>query len=385
METPRPRTSMNGSFVLGLGTLLLLGLPLLGIAMAGKPVAMYVEFPPRTATVEHAEFSWPVFLGFSGLILGALAPFAFRLTRGPSSPAERPVAGSTASHRPFPWWGWGALGWTAGIWFLAWTRFEWMAPYQSLTFTPLWIGYILVVNALAWRRGGTSLLVERPGAFAALFPASAVLWWVFEYLNRFVQNWSYHGVDDLTPWTYFLQATLPFSTVLPAVVGTQHLLITVPRLSSGLDQGPAVTISQPRRFAGTLLLLAGAGLLGLGVWPNVLFPLVWMAPLVILAALQGLAGQPTVFDSLGQGDWRRIWTAAVAALVCGAFWELWNWRSLAHWTYAIPYVDRYHLFAMPLLGYAGYLPFGLECLVVADMIVGARWTVHPIVARRSAW
>jgi hypothetical protein len=33
-------------------------------------------------------------------------------------------------------------------------------------------------------------------------------------------------------------------------------------------------------------------------------------------------------------------------------------------------VDRYHLFAMPLLGYGGYLPFGLECLVVGCMVVG---------------
>jgi hypothetical protein len=92
-------------------------------------------------------------------------------------------------------------------------------------------------------------------------------------------------------------------------------------------------------------------------------------------SLQVLAGQRTMFEPLRHGDWRSLWTAALAALVCGFFWELWNWQSLAHWSYAIPYVDRFPLFAMPLLGYAGYLPFGLECLAIADL-VQARWPPH---------
>lgn len=47
---------------------------------------------------------------------------------------------------------------------------------------------------------------------AALFPASAVMWWLFEYLNQFVRNWYYAGVVASGDWDYFLQATLPFST-----------------------------------------------------------------------------------------------------------------------------------------------------------------------------
>ncbi|HBH80389.1 MAG TPA: hypothetical protein DDY39_11240, partial [Nitrospira sp.] len=62
-----------------------------------------------------------------------------------------------------------------------------------------------------------------------------------------------------------------------------------------------------------------------------------------------------------------IGVPALAALICGIFWELWNWKSLAHWEYALPFVHRFPLFEMPLLGYAGYLPFGLECVVVADL------------------
>ena len=59
----------------------------------------------------------------------------------------------------------------------------------------------------------------------------------------------------------------------------------------------------------------------------------------------------------------------LAALVCGFFWEMWNFYSLARWTYSIPYVQRFHLFEMPILGYGGYLPFGLECLVVGTLVI----------------
>ncbi len=42
-------------------------------------------------------------------------------------------------------------------------------------------------------------------------------------------------------------------------------------------------------------------------------------------------------------------------------WELWNAFSSPRWAYAVPYVDRFPLFAMPTVGYTGYLPFGPVC------------------------
>jgi hypothetical protein len=68
-----------------------------------------------------------------------------------------------------------------------------------------------------------------------------------------------------------------------------------------------------------------------------------------------------------------MWLAAVAALLCGLCWEMWNSRSMVHWEYAIPSVHGFKLFEMPLLGYAGYLPFGLECLAVVTLVF-PQWT-----------
>jgi hypothetical protein len=31
-------------------------------------------------------------------------------------------------------------------------------------------------------------------------------------------------------------------------------------------------------------------------------------------------------------------------------------------------VQRFHVFEMPLLGYAGYLPFGVECALIMQLV-----------------
>jgi len=88
----------------------------------------------------------------------------------------------------------------------------------------------------------------------------------------------------------------------------------------------------------------------------------------VSAGLQALMKEPHVFSQIAKGDWSGAVSAALAATVCGGFWEMWNWFSLAKWEYSIPLVHRFQIFEMPLLGYAGYLPFGLECAVIGSMV-----------------
>ena len=412
---------------------LLIGLPLLGVILVGKPLALYLEFPPVTRYVEHAPFSWPFFLGTAVFVIVAVAPLLIRVVTsrptphpsGPSphsslltphacrisslassraasvainardavdafdspAPSRHPL-GTSLDHRlsptqhsalstqhsfsAFPWWGWVGLGITSLAWLLAWNRFPWLGDLQSHTFTPLWIGYILVINALAFKRTGHCMMLDRPPHFLSLFLLSAAFWWFFEYLNRFVQNWYYVGASEFTATEYFWYATLPFSTVLPAVLSTSDWLATYHRLSAGLDQWWPMQVRQPTIVGWVVLVLAMVGLMGIGVWPDYLFPLLWVSPLLIITSLQAVSGEETIFSCVVRGDWRPIWLPALAALICGFFWELWNYRSLAHWEYAVPFVHRFQIFEMPLLGYAGYLPFGLECVVIAGLLPGRR-------------
>jgi len=344
---------------------MLVGLPPLGVRMGGGSLAPYLEFPPRSRFIAHAPFSWAAFSLIGLLAAVCIAPLAKSLVRSepPAAPAPGPFR--------FPWWGWAGVFLGLVAWILAWTRFAWFAALQPHTFPMLWGAFILVVNGFTRRRSGSCPMTARPGAFAALFPVSAAFWWFFEYLNRFVQNWYYSGVD-YPPFTYFCLATLSFATVLPAVLSVRDWLLSFPAVYSVLSgrRLPA-RYASPAAARGALAA-AGAGLLLTGAAPNAGFPFLWLSPLVAMLAFQVQAGSCRMVNDACQGAWGRLAAAALAGLVCGFFWELWNCGSLARWSYSVPLVDRFHLFAMPLLGYAGYLPFGLECALIGDAVLFGR-------------
>jgi hypothetical protein len=338
-------------------------LPLLGAAAAGKPLAPYLQFPPKTPDILHAPFSLPVFLGLALFVLAATVPLYFRLLRRAESPAPREPA------RTFPWWGWGGAGLGAAAWIVAWNRFPWMGGLQAHTFTPLWVSFILVVNALLHRRTGRSLLLSRTRGFLLLFPASAAFWWSFEYLNRFVGNWRYVGGVEFGAAEYFLFATLPFSTVLPAVLSARELLLSYPRFDAAFRGLAPFLPRRPREIAAAALLISCMGLLAVGIVPDVVFPLVWVAPPLLLISVSALRGEAHSLSGIARGDRRTFAASSLAALLCGFFWEMWNYGSAVIWVYDIPYVDAFHLFEMPILGYAGYLPFGILCAQVGDRLL----------------
>jgi hypothetical protein len=343
--------------VLAIGSALTWAMPLAGLLASGRPVARYIGFPPRTAYAPHAAFSWTVFSVLCLPVFAVVALYAVALARA------RPRAVAEPS-RSFPWWGWAGLALIAIGWTLAWSGGFLPVPWRTQTFTLLWLGYVLVLNGLARRRTGRALLTEHPRWFLALFPVSAGYWWLFEYLNQFVANWSYGGVRASDTWCYFIQASVPFSTVLPAVASTWAWLALHPRLDA-----PALpALRAPRGLAWPALAAGILVLAGLGLWPQALFPFLWIGPLLVLAALQRLLTGEALLAPLARGDWRPLLQPALAALMCGFFWELWNFGSLAKWRYSIPYVGRFHVFEMPLLGYAGYLPFGIECALVLDLL-----------------
>lgn len=342
---------------------LVLLLPLAGAAAAGKPLGFYLRFPPQTPDLPHAPFSWPVFLGLALVIAASTAPLVLRFLRG------RGQVAASGPAEPFPWWGWVGLAAGAAAWVAAWSRFPWMGELQAHTFTPLWLSFIVVVNALLHRRTGRSLLLSKTRRFLLLFPASAAFWWSFEYLNRFVGNWRYVGGREFGAGEYFLFATLPFSTVLPAVLSVRELVLSYPRFDASFRDWRRFSPGRPRAAAAAALSFSCAGLLGVGFAPDLVYPLVWVAPPLLLLSLAALRGRPHALSGIAAGDWRGFCASCAAALFCGFFWEMWNSGSAVKWVYDVPYVDAFHIFEMPVLGYAGYLPFGILCAQVGEMLL----------------
>jgi hypothetical protein len=261
------------------------------------------------------------------------------------------------------------LAWPAN-WFLAGLR-------SHLLFFPLWLGYILAVDALVLMRKNTSLLMRSfrdgkgIGKFAGLFIVSAPAWWLFEALNWRVQNWHYLGRDCFTDFQYALFATVSFSTVMPAVFGTAELVGTF----SFIRRFKAGPIIYPTRKIIVSFFILGISMLAvLLAWPQYFFPLLWLSVFFIIEPINIILGYPSLTDFTKRGDWRPIISLWLGCLICGFFWEMWNYWSYPKWTYTIPYVDFWHVFEMPLLGYAGYIPFSLELFVLYHLMTGLlRW------------
>lgn len=338
-------------------------LPLLGAWMGGRFTPELFQFPPRLAIPsDYPRFSWAA----CALIVAAAAAVVI-----PWIQIRRPAAGveKTKSGRRFPWWGQVAIAWTLAWWGVAWTRWPLFDAVRPFTFFPLWLGFVVAVNALVFWRRGRCLMTRAPLRWLGLFAASAVFWWVFEWLNRFVRNWHYLGVSEWGPAKYAVHATLCFSTVLPAVAAVREALGTSDRLRAWCTHGPRWRWLAGRRAGVASVALGGAGLFLTGWFPQQAYPALWSAPLLIGAGLEAARREPRgFFAQIAAGDWREAAPWALAALGCGFFWEMWNLPSLAKWIYTVPYVDRWRVFEMPLLGYSGYLPFGWECALLARRV-----------------
>jgi hypothetical protein len=261
----------------------------------------------------------------------------------------------------------------AVAWPLAWFG---PSPWSEYTFFPLWLGYILVVDGLTFRRAGTSLFSRDRRRFALLFAFSIPLWWVFEFANQYLHNWEYILPRDYGPVMYGALASLAFSTVMPAILVTAEYFRTF-RLFAPARRWIRIAPSTH----GLVLI----GVLGLAmfvaslVFPDVAFPLVWIGLFLLVDAVNCLTGGKSIAANIAVGRWDTVLVLFVAGIVCGFFWEMWNEWSMPKWVYDVPHVEGPKLFEMPWLGYGGYFPFALEVYAFYHLCC----TI--VFRRRDAW
>ena len=268
------------------------------------------------------------------------------------------------NRRGWPGHFWAGLALVAVCWPLNW-GLEGLRTH--LLFFPLWLGYILVVDGLCARRDGDSLLLRGRAKFAGLFLVSAPAWWLFEVINWRTQNWHYQGRELFSDLEYFLLASVSFSTVIPAVFVTAEWLSGTAFLRR-LSRCQPVPDTPGRRRG---MMAAGLALLALTLaLPRYFFPFVWIAPYLVTASFNGMRGYRTLEREAARGNRTPHAALALGALVCGLFWELWNYWAFPRWVYTVPFVDFAHIFEMPLLGYGGYLPFGLELFALYHLVSG---------------
>jgi hypothetical protein len=238
-------------------------------------------------------------------------------------------------------------------WALLWAVSIYWSP---LFFTGLWLGAAVLMYAAGpgghpgWRR------------HAALALASVPVWWWFEAVNTRVDNWEYlltHSYNDLE---YAVFASIAFSTVVPALDAASRLLLG--RIAG--RRAPATTAAGGRVEVGAAApllavpVLAATGLAAtilVFALPDMFFPLVWVGPFLILDAAVGFVRGRSLLAQAAAGRWQTLVAVALAGLLCGALWEMWNFWAAPKWIYDIPYLGYAKIFEMPILGYLGYIPF----------------------------
>ena len=306
---------------------------------------------------------------------GGMLALAAMTTRGAISVAPPQRRAWRVSDLGFttaaPWWLWAGLLLNIAAWISSWGR---IGP-GTYTFFPLWLGFILFLDGLNVTRQGHSILTRDWRRFVLLFPISSVYWWIFEWMNSYVQNWFYIYDQHYPPLTLNLLSTLYFSTVLPAVMELFELLATIPALKPELPS--TATLPRMRPASAARMVLLGVGLLWLPArFPTYAYMLIWFSLIFLLDPINNLAWRPSAIGRFLARDWKFLLTLPLAGLICGFFWEMWNFYAMPKWEYYLPYLNwTPHYFEMPIPGLMGYLPFAFELFAMYQfglLLLGAR-------------
>jgi hypothetical protein len=258
--------------------------------------------------------------------------------------------------------GWIGLALIAIFWPL-----NWMLPglRTAYLFFPLWLGYVLLVDTLVARRVGTSIWTRSRKDFVLLFFLSAPAWWLFEWINKRLGNWEYLGANHFSDLQYFILSTISFSTVMPAVFETAELVRSFRWVERRIN-GRRIPNTARSQLA---IFLIGVAMVALMLmWPKYFYPFAWSSVVFILEPINHWRGHPHFLEQLQNRDWRKIISLALGSLICGLFWEMWNFYSYPKWIYHTPGVEFLHIFEMPLLGYGGYIPFALELCALKELV-----------------
>jgi hypothetical protein len=254
--------------------------------------------------------------------------------------------------------------------------------------TPIaWSAFILIADAIVWRRRGDSWLTRSPGEFVFLAVCSIPLWLVFEYYNLFIRNWYYVNLPE-NFWLRQAGYAWSFATIWPAIFMTAELVGALrearqshPRPENGSAAWDRRSFVIDEKAAWVFAAVGAAMLVWPIVWPSpYLAAPVWLGFILLLDPVNRRLGGESLLQDAREGRWDRLINLGLSGLICGFLWEFWNYWARAKWIYAVPILPDVKIFEMPVAGYLGFPAFALECftMYVTVRLVLWRGRARPI-------
>jgi hypothetical protein len=240
-------------------------------------------------------------------------------------------------------------------------------PWSQFVFPLFWYGYIFLVDALNQRLYGRSLLRERQGEFASMLPVSALYWYLFEWHNVVIRNWVYINTPP-EEWLATTVKIVSFATVIPALYETAELLGGLIKKELSLK---ARSLLPARWHLFVFLLGLVLTLLPL-LLPRLFFWSVWLGLFFVIDPINDRLGRPSILKDWREGNFRRTAVWLLAGYLCGFFWEFWNYWAYTKWIYTVPVPAMPRIFEMPILGFFGFGPFGLETFAFWTLVWGSK-------------
>ncbi|HVC57963.1 MAG TPA: hypothetical protein VND15_00630 [Candidatus Acidoferrales bacterium] len=226
-------------------------------------------------------------------------------------------------------------------------------PFARWYIPIIWYGYILLVDSLVQKVSGRSLISTYPKEFVFMAGISVPFWLIFEVYNIFGGYWQY------TNYTWHAHLA-DFTTILPAVLVTYALFRALGAFRRFDTAAAKTTVRKSRAYLWPLVVLGAAATVAPLLIPGIGAPFVWVGLFLLLDPLDYMLGRASAIDIVGNGKTSFVLQLFAAGITMGFFWELWNNFAYSRWVYNIQIVSNIpKLFAMPLPGYLGYLPFAV--------------------------
>jgi hypothetical protein len=169
----------------------------------------------------------------------------------------------------------------------------------------------LLLDALTFRRWAHSLLRSQRSYLLWCGVAGSLAGMLLAYLNLFADAWLSPASDAAS----LLLAALSGLVALPTVLIARQWLAGLPGLTKLGTHRFALPALPAEATAKSVLLAAFIGLMVGPIHIEHLGWLFWLAPLLLLGALQLLWHESTVFTGLAQGDWSRLLLGALAGIL----------------------------------------------------------------------